>query len=338
MALIDRINQVVSAIAAEIKSLRSGKASLGTTVGFKDVFADRGDGTGVIYFGNTGGRFLYYNGGSYEMPGADLYVNGQKVWHASNLDRNNIKDILNITRTEGDPKLQFTGANNGTWDRIIGNGPLVFMPQGEDANNNPILFLKSNFVGINTIDPQYTLHVGGSFKAGTIMANPTTGSLAEGAAKGALEIRSAGFYDEAMMTFHIPGRFGVNLGLGLDNNLRIGGFSLGGASYVLWNELNAKNQWSGSDPYYMLQVFPTGSRMLIGSVVTNIDSAGSGFFPFAVAFPNVCHCVIASNGDYNMTRSQGIQIVDAQSGGGTWFNAPGATGSTVRINYVAFGW
>jgi hypothetical protein len=32
--------------------------------------------TGVIYFGNSGTRYLYYDGSIYTMPGANLYVNG----------------------------------------------------------------------------------------------------------------------------------------------------------------------------------------------------------------------------------------------------------------------
>ena len=32
--------------------------------------------TGVIYFGNSGARYLYYDGANYAMPGTNLYVNG----------------------------------------------------------------------------------------------------------------------------------------------------------------------------------------------------------------------------------------------------------------------
>lgn len=42
-------------------------------------------GTGVLYFGNTTSRYLYYDGTSYHMPGAELYGNGGgKMWHSLN--------------------------------------------------------------------------------------------------------------------------------------------------------------------------------------------------------------------------------------------------------------
>jgi len=48
----------------------------------KDIKADRGDGSGVIYFGanvNGGTRYLYWDNANYQMPGGELYVNGARV-------------------------------------------------------------------------------------------------------------------------------------------------------------------------------------------------------------------------------------------------------------------
>lgn len=53
----------------------SAKASLGTSVNFADVTANRGDGTGVIYFGN-GTHYLYWDGANYQMPSGPLWVGG----------------------------------------------------------------------------------------------------------------------------------------------------------------------------------------------------------------------------------------------------------------------
>lgn len=55
------------------------KASLNTSVNFVDVTASRGDNTGVIYLG-SGTRYVYYDGTNYQMPGANLTVNGGTVW------------------------------------------------------------------------------------------------------------------------------------------------------------------------------------------------------------------------------------------------------------------
>lgn len=51
------------------------KASIGATVQFADVYASRGDGSGVIFLGR-GDRYLFWDGGSYRMPGAQLVVDG----------------------------------------------------------------------------------------------------------------------------------------------------------------------------------------------------------------------------------------------------------------------
>lgn len=53
----------------------SGKASLGANVAFSDVYAHRGNGTGVIFL-NAGDRYLHWDGGRYVMPGGALNVGG----------------------------------------------------------------------------------------------------------------------------------------------------------------------------------------------------------------------------------------------------------------------
>jgi len=42
-----------------------------------DVFAERNNGTGVVWFNGATGRYLYYNGSVYIMPGAPLMVGGR---------------------------------------------------------------------------------------------------------------------------------------------------------------------------------------------------------------------------------------------------------------------
>ena len=51
-------------------------------VAFRDVVADRGDGTGVIYL--TRNRYLYFNGSQYILPSNNLNVNGGLAWHSGN--------------------------------------------------------------------------------------------------------------------------------------------------------------------------------------------------------------------------------------------------------------
>lgn len=51
----------------------------------------------------------------------------------------------------------------------------------------------------------------------------------------------------AMMRFHRPGAFGVQFGLGMDNVLRVGGWSRGTASYRVFSEdwITSNTEWSG---------------------------------------------------------------------------------------------
>lgn len=52
-------------------------------VTFRDITADRGDGTGVAFLGSPD-RYVYWNGSAYLLPGGPLVVNGSVVWTAGN--------------------------------------------------------------------------------------------------------------------------------------------------------------------------------------------------------------------------------------------------------------
>jgi len=76
-----------SGLDADLLDGRQGAAYAlrSQNVTFRDVYADRGDGTGVIYLnGPAGTRYLYFDGASYLMPGAPLIVNGGTVWTSAN--------------------------------------------------------------------------------------------------------------------------------------------------------------------------------------------------------------------------------------------------------------
>ncbi|AUW59436.1 hypothetical protein C1T17_16420 [Sphingobium sp. SCG-1] len=40
--------------------------------------------TGVIFLGSGTGKYLYFDGGSYQMPGAEMFLNSGRVWHSNN--------------------------------------------------------------------------------------------------------------------------------------------------------------------------------------------------------------------------------------------------------------
>jgi hypothetical protein len=53
-----------------------------------DITTHRNNTSGVIFLGNTGARYLFYDGTNYIMPGTNLVVNGGTVWHTGNFDPN----------------------------------------------------------------------------------------------------------------------------------------------------------------------------------------------------------------------------------------------------------
>jgi hypothetical protein len=86
-ALTGKANLAGAAFTAGI-SVAGDISSTGTVVARGGAFFASGwsgnTNTGVIFLnlGNT--RYLYFNGTYYDMPGANLAVNGQFVWHAGN--------------------------------------------------------------------------------------------------------------------------------------------------------------------------------------------------------------------------------------------------------------
>ncbi|KAF1719804.1 tail fiber domain-containing protein [Pseudoxanthomonas wuyuanensis] len=60
---------------ANLQATLNAKATLNAAVTFQDVTASRGNGTGVIYFGN-GSRYLYFDGSKYQLVSAPLLVGG----------------------------------------------------------------------------------------------------------------------------------------------------------------------------------------------------------------------------------------------------------------------
>ncbi|BCM87749.1 collagen-like protein [Methylobacterium indicum] len=248
-------------------------------------------------------------------------------------------EIVEITRSGGDPKILFHGDTSDTWNRISGNGPIAILPKGSDETSQPMIWADNSRVGINKSGPLRTLDVNGDFEARRVYAMTTTGSLTDGYDKGNIQVQSAGPGHDAVMSFLINGQHGINFGLGQDNQMRVGGWSWGGSSYRILTEQNAPTRWSGIDPYYILQSFPNGAQLQIGTAVLGLDEIGNGFLPFAVAFNNTCHVVIVSNGDFNNHNAGVVQTIDTNSNTGCWVNAPNRTRNDyIRINYVAFGW
>jgi hypothetical protein len=75
-----------------------------STVTFRDIYAVRAAPsatTGVIYLGNGGDRYLFYDGSSYVMPGASLNVGGDVIAYYASSDKRLKENIVKITGALG---------------------------------------------------------------------------------------------------------------------------------------------------------------------------------------------------------------------------------------------
>ena len=63
----------------------TGSLNVTGNIGGYDLYASRGNSTGVIFLGNTGARYLYYDGSQYILPAANLQINGGLALTVSNL-------------------------------------------------------------------------------------------------------------------------------------------------------------------------------------------------------------------------------------------------------------
>lgn len=76
---------------------------------------------------------------------------------------------------------------------------------------------------------------------------PVSGSIsAVSGSSGGLEVRGSG--GAAIFSFHRPGAFGVNFGLDTDNQLKVGGWSMGGVAHTIWHSGNRPRDTASLGP------------------------------------------------------------------------------------------
>jgi hypothetical protein len=85
----------VGAITASTLKVGAGAYVWGT--GDIGISRNSAPATGVIYLGNTAARWLYYDGTQYQMPNANLLLNGTTVYSDARLKRN----IVNLDESTG---------------------------------------------------------------------------------------------------------------------------------------------------------------------------------------------------------------------------------------------
>lgn len=101
----------------------SAFAKVGAFANFQDIVADRGNGTGAIYFGNTASRYLYWDGANYLLQGAPLIVNGAIAWTLGNdgagsgLDADLLDGLHASAFLKASDGATFGSNANGYWEK-----------------------------------------------------------------------------------------------------------------------------------------------------------------------------------------------------------------------------
>ena len=88
---------------------------------------------GVLYLGNTGARYLSFDGSAYNLPGGGLVVNGQVALHAGNF--NTYSPTLSGTGATGSWGISVTGsAGSVAWTSVTGR-PTALSAFTNDINS-----------------------------------------------------------------------------------------------------------------------------------------------------------------------------------------------------------
>lgn len=213
----------------------------------------------VSHSGTAGDKPEAWVGGS---PSDQSYAGWSKLWTDKNFDpatKANVQD----PHFYGQINLESGPARF----RTIGDGDSLFLQAGTATGNNGNLILSGLFgQNLTSLRAQLDGALRDIFHTGNF--NPATkadlngwtdpaadaiatgfkqfvgrgsGAIASGQGAGnraAMEVRGEG--GAAFLGFHRPGQFATFFGLDVDNQLKIGGWSLGPNAYRVWTELNLR--------------------------------------------------------------------------------------------------
>lgn len=93
-------------------------------------------GTGVVFLGNSGSKYLFYDGTNYVMPGGQLVVNGSTVWHAGNFNPASYMPVAGGNFTGGigiyntSPTMMFYDTDWGPRQLHCNGGLIGFLNSG----------------------------------------------------------------------------------------------------------------------------------------------------------------------------------------------------------------
>jgi len=202
---------------------------------------------GGLYFGPSNTKYLVHDGASTAyLAGSSLNVqHGMIVGNADiqTMRAGNPATGLVFFGNSGASYIHYSGGTYGFTHPTTAPG--VSSSQGLNVAGSSVIAGNSSVSGSSYITGNES--VSGTLTATNITANWSTslsnyttfnqaaGSIYQGS-PGSISINGAGGGYCTFISFHRPGSYGVNFGLGADNRLRVGGWSLGGAWYKLWTE------------------------------------------------------------------------------------------------------
>lgn len=264
---MEKITGLAVALASKAPLLSpqfTGIAWFGTDSPGKINIQGAADRAGVIEFHGPGGRlaFLGYGDGPSGNPylgtdGARVWnfqarpaFNGATPWDANNFNPNtkatlgqngSFADIF-ASRNAVDGALYF-GSNAARWLGYIGGYGFDLHGEGGLFVNGQQTWTTGNFNPAAKADLNgWTNPEGEALVTGLkTFVCPIDNTIAGGTdnyGRAALEVRANTSAGAAYMAFHRPGQFATFLGFDTDNQLKIGGWSMGAQAFRVWSERN----------------------------------------------------------------------------------------------------
>ncbi|AEK60843.1 hypothetical protein [Collimonas fungivorans] len=165
------------------------------------------------------------------VGGWSMGSNSYKLWHAGNFNP-----------ADKQTELGYTPVQQGTGVDQLKNVVKIGWTKGDRLKATVDLTDQGEFVfqpGLDATLKKYLALAGGSV-FGTLSVVGSTGAIGvQSGSRPTIEVKSAGGAgDAAYMTFHRPDNFAVHFGLDVNNNLSVGGYSMGAVSYKLWHAGN----------------------------------------------------------------------------------------------------
>jgi hypothetical protein len=186
----------------------------------------------------------------YNAPFRGVYLNlaagaagaNSEIFHTGNFNPATKQNALGFTPVrQGGTALSGGNVIAIGWDNA-GLTPqnLQLKVDATEFNNVwPINISGNAATATNATNAVSRTSAGDQIMASSLVAKPSVGNMTANAVPAGFETRSAGPTHDAFHTFHIPDTYAINFGLDRTNNqLSIGGWSLGAVKYRLWTEQN----------------------------------------------------------------------------------------------------